>query len=291
MSIWDESSYAIIVNESNLDRSDTSNSKYVFSFNGTRQLKDTKIALSNVSLFYSWFNITSAFNNNAFSFSWTQGGAPVNYNVTIPDGYYSISDLNTYLQSFCITNNLYLVDSSGNFVYYIQFQENATYYSVQLNCYPVPIALPGGWTNPGGLVLPLVASTPQVTIPSNNNFGTLIGFNAQTFPTAVQTTTQSKLSDFTPSVNPVENVIIRCNLVNNNISNPSDVLYSFNASGVGFGGLVTSQPYEYLYLDVTEGYYSQIEISFVDQQYRAIRIRDPSVIVQLSFKTKKTSSS
>ena len=275
------------MNGSNLDTSDASNSKYVFNFNGTKEFKNTKVALSNVSLFYSWFNITSAFNNNSFSFSWTKGVGTVNYTVTIPDGYYSIADLNTYLQSYCITNGLYLVDGSGNYVYYIEFQENSTYYAVQLNCYPVPSALPVGYTNPAGLVLPAVDSTPQVTIPSTNNFGTLIGFNAQTFPTAVQATTQSKTSDVTPQVNPVENVIVRCNLVNNNISNPSDVLYSFNASGAGFGGLVNSQPYEYLYLDVTQGYYSQIEIQFVDQEYRSININDPSIIVQLAFKEKR----
>ena len=288
MSIFEETSFALILNQTNLDTSDPSNSKYIYGFNGTRELKDTKVALSNVSMFYSWFNITSALNNNTFSFIFPLA-VPTTFNVTVPDGYYSISDLNTYLQSFCITNGLYLVNGSGQFVYYIELVENPTFYSVQLNCYPVPTALPGTWTNPAGLVFPAVTATPQLIVPSTNNFGTLIGFNAGTYPAVAQPTVYSKISDVTPRVNPVENIIVRCNLVQNNIANPSDVLYSFNASGVGFGSLVNSQPYEYLYLDVCQGYYSQIEISFVDQNYRAVQINDPSIIVQLSFKSKKTS--
>jgi hypothetical protein len=285
---FDSTSYALIINGNNLDTSDRTNSRYVFQFSGTKKIENTKVCISNCSVFYNWYNISASFSNNTFSFIFPNGAGFTTYNVTIPDGYYSIPDLNSYLQQFMINNNLYLVNPAGQFVYYLEIIENPSAYKIQLNCYPVPTALPGSWTNPG-IVFPPVLTTPQFVIPATN-FRNLIGFNAQTFPVTPQTTTQSKLSDFTPRVNTIENVIIRSNLVSNSIANPSDTLYSFNASGTTFGGLVNSQPNFPLYLDVQDGYYSSIDIQFCDQNFNPIQFNDPNIIVQLAFKTKIESS-
>jgi hypothetical protein len=289
MSAFDEQSYSIIINGSNLVSSDTSNSTYRFNFNGTKLLENTKLAISNASLFYSWFNITSTFNNRQFQYTFTNNAGTSTFTVTIPEGYYTISQLNSYLQSVMITNGHYLVNGSGQFVYYLEILENSSAYALQVNCYAFPTALPGGWTNPSGVTFPAVASTPQLIINAltTSTFATFTGFNPGTYPPVIQATTYSKLSDVTPKTTPVENVIVRCNLVNNQISNPTDTIYSFSASGTGFGNLINSQPYEFLYLDVCDGYYSSIDISFVDQEYRAIEINDTSIIVQLAFKSLK----
>jgi hypothetical protein len=247
------------------------------------------MALSSVNLFYSWFNVSSAFNNNSFSFTFTTGAGTATYNVTIPDGYYSVSDLNSYLQFFMINNGLYLVNGSGANIYYIELVENASQYALQLNCYPFPTALPAGWTNPAGLTFPAVASTPQLIVP-NTGFSTWSGITSGTYPAVIQASTYSKISDTTPKTTPVESVLMRCNIIENRVSNPPDIIYSFSASGVGFGNLIQSSPYEYLYLDVADGYFSSLVIEFVDQQYRAIQINDSSVIIQLSFKTLKQNS-
>ena len=52
------------------------------------------IALSNVSIYYTWNNIKSSCNNNKFKIS-----APTwNEEFTLPDGSYSISDIQDYFQ-------------------------------------------------------------------------------------------------------------------------------------------------------------------------------------------------
>lgn len=287
MSIFDEVSYQLVIDGRNLDPSDPTKSRYVYNFAGTKKLANTKVALANVSLFYSWFNITTTFNNKTYQLIHPTLAGTTTLTITMPDGYYTVSDLNTYLQSQLIANGLYLVNASGQFVYYAEILENSTRYAIQINTYPVPTALPAGWTNPGGMTFPAVSTTPQFVILSTNNFRTLVGINAGTYPSPASATTYSKISDVTPKTTPVEQVIVRSNLVQNNVSNPNDILYAFNASGVGFGNLITSQPYEFNYLDVNEGYYNGIEINFVDQNYNAISINDSSILVQLSFKTKK----
>lgn len=290
MSIFDQINYEIVLDGRNLDTTDPTKSRYIFNFNGTKLLKDVKTAVISCSLFYSWFNVTDAFNNRTYQLIHPTSVGTTTLTITMPNGYYTISQLNTYLQSQLIANGLYLVNSSGQFVYYAEIIENSTRYAIQLNTYPVPTALPAGWTNPGGMTFPAVSTTPQFVILSTNNFRTLIGVNAGTYPSPASATVYSKLSDVTPKTTPVEQVIVRCNLVQNNISNPNDIIYAFNASGVGFGNLITSSPNQYNYLDVNEGYYNAIEISFVDQDYNAITLNDSSILVQLSFIEKKGSS-
>ena len=52
------------------------------------------IALSNLSIYYTWKNIKRSYNNNKFKIS-----APTwNEEFTLPDGSYSISDIQNYFE-------------------------------------------------------------------------------------------------------------------------------------------------------------------------------------------------
>ena len=52
------------------------------------------IALSNLSIYYTWKNIKSSYNNNKFKIS-----APTwNDKFELPDGLYSVSDIQHYLE-------------------------------------------------------------------------------------------------------------------------------------------------------------------------------------------------
>ena len=272
--------YPVILNRNNLV-SDSNNNTYRYTFpNGAVRFKNSRITLSNINLFFSWFNISSTNNNNTFQFVWPTNVGSTTYTVVIPDGYYSIPSLNSYLQQYCITNGLYLVNTASQNVYYLELLENSTYYSIQYNSYPFPTALPGGWSNPGGLTFPAVASTPQLIIPATN-IRNYLGFNAGTYPAAFQATNYSKLSDFTPQVNTVSSIIVVCNLLNNKYSIPNTILYSFSPSNYTFGDLVVEKPPEYSFIDIQDGDYSDITISFLNQDLLPITIRDTNIIIQL----------
>ena len=105
---------------------------------------------------YSIFNITSAYNNNKFTLAFPTGAAAgtyTNFNVVIPDGFYTIPDLTAFMRQFAITNGLYLIDNNGAFVYYTpDFYVNQTSYSIQILLYTVPRSLPTGWTQPGNWI-------------------------------------------------------------------------------------------------------------------------------------------
>ena len=61
------------------------------------------IALSNVSMYYTWNNIKSSYNNNKFKVS-----SPTwNEEFTLPDGSYSVSDIQDYFQYILQINHQY----------------------------------------------------------------------------------------------------------------------------------------------------------------------------------------
>lgn len=282
--IFSRSTSTLIINQSHLDTSDSSNSRYIYPLPATMNISKTKVCLQKINVYYSWFNIEAARGNNTFSYIWTDGGGSTQYDLTIVDGYYSISDLNAWLQSQMISNGHYLVDGSSNYVYYLEFVTNSNYYSAQLNSYALPTSLPIGYSNPGLIVFPAVASTPQVIINANA-FRDVIGFNAGTYPAAVQATTYSKISDYTPQVSPVQSITVLCNLVSNDMANPSNLMYSFTAAGVGFGGLIESSPNQLEFLNINPGYYNNVICELRDQQFNRVDFKDPNILIQLLFTT------
>ena len=103
----------LVLNQSNIV-ADGQNNKLVYNFPNSVTFKDAYMALSSISVYYSWFNITSALANNTFSYTWVSSGTTTNYTVTIPDGIYEISSLNSYLQFIfifiSILNNIICVN-------------------------------------------------------------------------------------------------------------------------------------------------------------------------------------
>ena len=128
-------SFTLVLNSSNVVNRNT-NSTYQYNFIGGNFIvdDDMEVMLSSAQIPYSIFNTATAYNNNKLIFGFPTGSATNSYttfNITFPDGFYAVSDIRYYVQQFCITNGLYLIDASGNNVYYVEFQSNPTYYTNQ----------------------------------------------------------------------------------------------------------------------------------------------------------------
>ena len=257
------SSFPIILNSSNIVNSSNNKFSYRFPKNSVN-FKNASIAISNIHLYYSWFNISEANNNNKLTLTFPTSGADVVINVVIPDGFYNVSALNSYLQSVMIANNLYLVNAQSQHVYYVEMIENPTFYAVQFNSYPIPTALPVGYTNPANMTFPATAKTPQLTIP-NTNIKNYFGFTPATYPVAMQATNYSKLSDFTPQVSSIQSLILTCSMVRNEFMNPSSILYSFTPNNATFGGLISSVPSQFSFVPIQDGNYYNFDIEIFDQ--------------------------
>ena len=280
-------SNCLVLNSSNVIGRDNNIYKYNF-INGMFTIPEgSEIALSSITMPYSWFNITTDYNNNTFQIIW-YGTSTTTYTVILPDGFYLISDINNYLENFMILNSLYLIDSStGNYIFYVQLFTSSTYYSNQILCFAVPTSLPSGYTSPVGWPgFPAVARTPLMTI-LNNNLTKLLGFSAGSYPPVTQPKHYSILSNLLPPVgSPVNSIIVRCSLIDNAVAMPTDILDSF-AINSAFGSNINYSPNYEKWISIRRGSYSSLTITFVDQDFNNITIVDPNVIITLLIKNKK----
>lgn len=241
--------------------------------------KGSKVGIGEISIFYSWFNFSSTYDNNSFSISFSGYGT---LNINIGDQNLSISDLNSYVQQQMIQANLYLVDSSGQYVYYFEIAENAASYTVQVNLFPVPSALPSGWTNPG---MPLSGFCPQFIVPSTN-FQQVIGFSAGTYGAANSTVVESYTSTFTPQVSPVQSIQVGCSLLRNFYNSNPTILYTFTSAGTQFGSLINTSPNFPQFSPIYPGNYTYIDVTLTDQNSNPIAINDTNLTILLLLRVK-----
>ena len=145
------------------------------------------VALSNLSIYYTWKNIKSSYNNNKFKIS-----APTwNEEFELPDRSYSISDIQDYFE-YILKKHSESVDNPSIRIY-INKIENRITFKIKTGYY-------------------LELLTPETM--------KLLG-------SAESKITKDNNSENVPHSEVVELVLVHCNLVNNDYQQDSRILYTF----------------------------------------------------------------
>lgn len=289
----------LILNQSNIVPN-SGNSTFLYTFPlGGIQFVDEFIAVQQINLYNSCFNITAANNNNYFGYTWVDG---TSWTVNLPDSYLELAEINAYLQSYMVAQSHYLLTSTGSFVYLLEIVVNPSRYADQINSFQISttIATDNTWTLPSGAswVLPTLPINPIFVVP-NTNFQQIIGFTAGNYPNATitgtppdqvqtpaYTTTQSFLSSSAPQIVPQPSYLCLNSMVNNRLAIPSQLIYSITPTDVDFGGLFSAQVSELAFNKVEDGHYSQFTFRFVDSLGNIIALQDPNTLILLIMKSK-----
>ena len=291
-------SFTLVLNSSNVSNTSTNTSfKYNF-INGGFQIKDMEMCVSSITLPYSFYNVSAYYANQTFSLIFPTAATTTTISITLPSGFYTIPDINSYIQQICIDNGAYLIDATGNYVYYQQLVYNSTYYSVQLLLFPVQITLPTGYSyataGASGSVyttavkLPTTTKTPQFVLASTGSIASIIGFaTGTTYPSSQQSTSQSFSSTLTPVGSTVNSIVMQCSLVNNPVIVPSDILDSMPIQNTSFGSNITYDPSFERFVSLSDGTFNNFTFSFRDQNLNEIYARDPNVSITLIIRKKK----
>jgi hypothetical protein len=208
----------------------------------------------------------------------------------MPNGYYDITELLKFLQSVMVTNKHYLLTTTGQYVYFLSFQVNVTYYADQLYAYLLDqtIATTNSWTLPVGATwtIPTVATVSQFSFNSNN-FCLLLGFTQNyIWPTSQTgyTITQTTVSTQAPQINPFNSFLVYCSLVYNTSSIPTNLIYSYTPQNVQFGAVQQYTPPYIGFNRIADGTYQKFLIEIRDQNFRNIAIQDPQTTIILLIK-------
>jgi hypothetical protein len=116
--------------------------------------------------------------------------------------------------------------------------------------------------------------------------GSVLGFSTGTYPTAPFTSNKSSLSNITPVGSTVNGIVMRCNIVDNNIVMPSDILDACPINAT-FGSNITYNPTFPKWIAVKDGTYNSLTITFQDQNLNTINIIDPNLLLSLLIRKKK----
>ena len=287
----------IVFNQNNIvDRG--SNNQLIYDFPNSVTFKDHYIAVSSISIYYSWFNIAQIYNNNFFTYTWTSGANTQTFTITIPDGLYQIKEVNEFIQFSMIDNGTYWIDSTGQYVYPFNFILNPTRYAVQLNTYLIPDSLPANATVPGNFAgWPTDPQNCVVSTP--DNFCNLIGFsntfvsddnvNDSYVPPPGSSTiskngagTISYLSTTAPNLQPNSNLLFQLSNVNNELAPNSGIIYSLTPN-VGVGELISEKPPQFIWNKLIGGTYNQLKLTILGTDFRPITIHDPNMTILLTI--------
>ena len=145
------------------------------------------VTLSNLSIYYTWKNIKSSYNNNKFKIS-----APTwNEEFELPDGSYSIPDIQDYFE-YILKKHSESVDIPPIRIY-VNIAENRITFKSKSGYY-------------------LELLTPETL--------KLLGSSESKI-------TKDKNGENVPRLEVVELVLVHCNLVNNDYQQDSRILYAF----------------------------------------------------------------
>ena len=280
-------SFTLCLNSSNVV-SGSYNTSYKYNFiGGNFRADNCEICISQSTIPYAWYNISSSYGNNSFSLIFPTGATTQTIAVTLPDGYYSVNDIQNYIQSVCITNKFYLIASGGSYVYPFFLSYSSTYYKVQIICATIPNAADMatlGYTQPAGApALPTATTGVQFV---TGTLGPVIGFaNATTLPAVATSATQNFLSTQTPVGSNVNSLVFRCSLVDNNVTMPSDIMDGCPID-VPFGTNIVYAPSFEKWVKMKSGTYSSLIFTIVDQSFNQIYSVDPNIAITLMIRQK-----
>lgn len=304
----------LILNSSNILQN-TNNSTFIYKFpaGNVEFVKGQKIALANLSMYYSTFNITATYGNNKMGYKWIDN---TEITITMPDGFYDITDINNYLHQIMLFNGHYLVNNdTGDYVYFITIGANASTYTFEINAFPMnattytidsvspytagtyrygtkqPSSTAPVWVVPTADVVPML----RIYAGQTDLLGFEAGYYPQGAPTyaeaviagvppaQTQTPTYSVVQAYTsssvPQITPLSSFVLTCSLLNNNYAVPNSLLYAFSPVGTFGNQFQISPSGQFSFIDCQPGQYASFTMTFLDQDLRPVAIQDPNVVI------------
>ena len=184
-------------------------------------------------MYYTWNIIKSSYNNDKFKIS-----SPTwNEEFTLPDGSYSISDVQDYFQ--------YILKKHG---------ENIAKPSIQIYVNKIKNRITFKIKN--GYRLELLTKETMKLLGSTEN-----------------KITKDKKGENLPHLEITELVLVHCNMVNNDYQHDSRVLYTF-IPNKSFGSLLDISPSNDIFLKTFNSEYYEIVVWFTDQNSKPLEIDD-----------------
>ena len=253
------------------------------------------------------------------------GSVIVGYNVTINSVIVSQLSATTYQLSLSSTVSAATAMSCSNnneinsqIIYPLTLSTSAVIYSNLITSIVVPLSsnvnsvLGLGWAIPSlvdgqaswsGVYPTYAGSCFQLVIPTTTQYsttlGNILGFIGGSYPSIytgytdptkqiiISSNSLSQLPPYAPQGSFVDAIIIRCNLVENTINVPGDILQTIPITSTYGNNINFISPDSNAVCKMRKGRYNSINITIVDQNYNSLICLDSNVLISLLIKNNK----
>ena len=214
-----------------------------------------ELSLIAANLWYSYFNITAAYGNNLLRYY----NGTVWKTITIPDGAYQLTQINTYFQQ--------------------QMQANGDYTTGSPNVYYITLA-PDYSTLKTALT---ISNSYQLDLTAGS-INVLLGFNAAIYTTSQEGQQQVNIT------NGVNSLLIHCNAIEGSYSNfsGSDIIYSFLPQTPPGSNINLNMGSSRIYLPIKyKDQIAQIRMYITDQNNNSINLEGQPVSYTIHLRRSK----
>ena len=195
------------------------------------------ISLSNLSIYYTWKNIKKQYKNNKFKIN-----APTwNEEFELPDGSYSVEDINSYFQ-FIIKKH----------------EPNSTKSNLE---------------NPILIYVNKIENRVTFKIKTGYSLEMLTPETKKLLGSSISKVDRDKNGENVPKLEIVDVVLVHCNLVDNDYQRESKVLYTFTPNKA-FGSHLNIEPPKFIHLKTYKSEFQEIDVWFTDQNFKPLEIED-----------------
>ena len=248
-----------------------------------------EVALRSLNIFYSFptFLSTASFQ---YVFPVNTSGGPTTYTINIPtNSYYTIEQLNGLIQYSLLGNGLYLVDASGNSVYYLSVVVNSTTYNVNILAPVVPLSLPTGYTNPAGMPFATVANSNMQLILTDPQVLRVLGYVAGTYPSTPTGTggNYSGAGTNSPEVCPYSSIYVWVSTNRNTYFTWPPQIYSFSIGDTQYAKSIQVEPKVWSFSPCLLQAYPSLTLELRDEKGNPLVVRDTNWSADLIYRPVK----
>ena len=261
------------------DNYDSSTGQIYVEFPFQQNFKNTQLAVANLTLYNSFGNVSTVLQNNKISVYWPDGGGHTQFQFTLPDGFYTMKTLNTWLKTQCDENYLYVVDTTDTKIYPFILGENTAY-----NTIIVFRTINQSHTKPTGATW---------EFPTNTSSRPYIDFHTTTL-SHIFGYSETQIGDGTTSIfentrvpqpRNVNSLIVCCNLIQDakGYSQKSDILSTIPISA-NFGSTISRVYPKLEWMNINPNQYQSLSVQFYDQNLKRVNLLDPNFLLVLAFR-------
>lgn len=266
---------------------------FILKFNSPQMLNGYEISLIQSNVYKQWFNVSDALGNNKIkivvgvSATWS-GGTPTytlnEESCKFPDGYYSIKELNAYLQKWCDE------DPSNR-------KCNGTKYpftfSIGLDGRLVSTISSSKFTSNLGTTFVAKYAVADWNSKMQSFLGVSVSYYGSGEDVSINLSTDPLIETLSytatsfPQIEPINTLIFTSNVTYNPIvNNPRGILGASYIGSAEFGSSASMLDSTLVWLPVQSAIYNEIKISTYDQNGSKLKYYDSNATFQIALRKK-----